>query len=88
MHCRAVRDPNCIATSHSWEHQTVILIQLTGQRRMRRVTASRQTVPQAGSRDVAETLPFLTQATSLAGFEQDSMVGKDYVYVHQEKASP
>lgn len=50
--------------------------------------ASSWAAPQAGSRDIAETLPMFTQATNLAGYEQATTVDKDYVYVHREKASP
>lgn len=46
--------------------------------------------PPAGlhRRLVAGTPPMFTQATNLAGFERATMVSKDYVYVHQEKAFP
>lgn len=47
-----------------------------------------QLLPQAGSRNIADTLPMFTQATNLAGFEQATIVGIDYVCVHQEKNIP
>lgn len=39
------------------------------------------------SRDIAEILPMLIQAASLAGFEQTTTVRKEHLSVHQEKSS-
>ena len=55
---------------------------------MRRVLASSQPAPQAGRRDRAETLLMLTQAANLVGFKRATMVCKDYVYAHRQKAPP
>lgn len=77
-----------IATSQSWEHQAVI------QNLAQRTEEDEEGYSlQLGchrpiSRNISETLPMVTEATNLARFEQAITVGKDYLYVHKEKASP
>lgn len=65
VHCRAVGAPNSIITCHHGNTRHPIKIHLREQRRM-----GSQAAPETSSRDVAETLPLLTQRTDLPGFEK------------------